>query len=89
MVGLMMLIMLILLKLVFVAAEFFSEHFCDAHTCNRKEQLARLETVAQVCLACSDLEVCFAYTPGPLKPHHHIVLTRTGTLAPCSHVLLR
>lgn len=34
------------------AAEYFVEHFCEAHTCNRKEQLARLETVAQVCLAC-------------------------------------
>ncbi|KAA6425473.1 MAG: hypothetical protein FRX49_04371 [Trebouxia sp. A1-2] len=27
--------------------EYFVEHFCEAHTCNRKEQLARLETVAQ------------------------------------------
>ncbi len=48
-------------------AEYFSEHFCDAHTCNRKEQLARLETVAQVCLTCFDLAACFAYTPAPLK----------------------
>ena len=81
--------MLILLMLVFVAAEYFSEHFCDAHTCNRKEQLARLETVAQVCLACSDLAVCFAYSPAPLKQQHHIVSTCTGTLVLCSHVLLR
>lgn len=28
--------------------EYFVEHFCEAHTCNRKEQLARLETVAQL-----------------------------------------
>ena len=79
--------MLILLTLVFVAAEYFSEHFCDAHTCNRKEQLARLETVAQVCLACSDLAVCFEYSPAPLK--QTIVPTCTGTLVLCSHVLLR
>lgn len=32
------------------SAEYFVEYFCEAHTCNRKEQLARLETVAQVCL---------------------------------------
>ena len=34
----------------FGSAEYFVEHFCEAHTCNRKEQLARLETIAQVCL---------------------------------------
>ncbi len=62
------------------AAEYFSEHFCDAHTCNRKEQLARLETVAQVCLACFDLTAFFAYTPAPLKQQHQMSLTHTGTL---------
>lgn len=71
------------------AAEYFVEHFCEAHTCNRKEQLARLETVAQVCLACFDLAVCFAYTLAPLKQQHHIVSTYTGTHVLSSDVLSR
>lgn len=44
---------LCLLKAVmFGLADYFVEHFCEAHTCNKQERLDRLTAVAQVVLLC-------------------------------------
>lgn len=37
-------------SMLFASADYFTEHFCGAHTCAQKERQARLQTVDQVCL---------------------------------------
>ena len=38
-----------MLDMVFDSADYFTDHFCGAHTCSQKERKARLQTVDQVC----------------------------------------
>ena len=38
-----------MLELLSASADYFTDHFCGAHTCSQKERQARLQTVDQVC----------------------------------------